>query len=239
MDYTYTAIIIEPRKHAALEFVLNNLCECLPPEWNVILFHGTINKEYADTIIQKLNAIHNNRISTVNLHVDNLTMDEYNQLFVTKSIIYETIKCETFIVFQTDSMIFKRNSHRLNDYLDYDYVGAPWPLDERPIEKSCGYIGNGGFSLRKKSKMLEIIDKIEYIPHINDIPINEDMYFNIPYDGIELNRPSYDKACMFSVEGVFREEAFACHKPCLYFIDMFRFYYPEFKILESLQYCEQ
>lgn len=231
MNYNYTAIIIEPRKHQALEFVLNNACLCLPTEWNVILFHGTKNEEYARIIVNKLNSQYNDRITMVNLNVENLTNEEYNQLLVTKSIIYENILCETFIVFQTDSMIFKEYAHLLNDYLEYDYVGAPWPIDDREVEKSCGYIGNGGFSLRKKSKMLEIIEKIDYTP-----AVNEDMYFNIPYDNIQMNRPSYDKAALFSVEGVFREHAFACHKPCLFFLDRMRAHYPEFNTLESLQY---
>ena len=233
MNYKYTAIIIEPRKHRALEFVLNNACDCLPSEWNIILFHGTKNDEYARIVINKLNAIYNDRISMVNLNVDNLTSEEYNQLLITKSIIYENILCETFIVFQTDSMIFKQNSHLLNNYLDYDYVGAAWPIDDRQIEKSCGYIGNGGFSLRKKSKMLEIIEKIERNPSWN-----EDLYFSAPYEGIEVKKPSYEEAALFSVEGVFREHAFACHKPCLFFLDRMRFYYPEFNTLESLQYTE-
>uniref|UniRef100_A0A6C0B0Z0 DUF5672 domain-containing protein n=1 Tax=viral metagenome TaxID=1070528 RepID=A0A6C0B0Z0_9ZZZZ len=234
MNFTYTAIIIEPRKHKAIEFVLNNVCECLSHEWNVILFHGNKNYDYANTIVKKLNSVHNERISMVNLNIDNLTTEEYNHLFVTKSILYENILSETFIVFQTDSMIFKRNSHLLNEYLEYDYVGAPWPIDDRENEKLCGYIGNGGFSLRKKSKMLEIIEKKEF-----SLQMNEDVYFNIPYDDIHMKRPSYEKASLFSVEGVFRENAFACHKPCLFFLNAFRFHYPEFIILESLQSCEE
>ena len=30
---SFTAIIIEPRIHTALEFVLNNICDCLSHEW--------------------------------------------------------------------------------------------------------------------------------------------------------------------------------------------------------------
>ena len=52
MDFKYTAIIIEPRKHKAIEFVLNNVCECLSDEWNVILFHGTTNTDYVKEIVE-------------------------------------------------------------------------------------------------------------------------------------------------------------------------------------------
>ena len=49
--YKYTAIIVEPRKHKALEFVLNNICDCLTDEWRIILFHCKNNYEYAVEIV--------------------------------------------------------------------------------------------------------------------------------------------------------------------------------------------
>ena len=64
-EYKYTAIIVEPRKHKAIEFVLNNACECLSNEWKVVLFHGIRNIEYSKLIVDKLNGIYNNRINTI------------------------------------------------------------------------------------------------------------------------------------------------------------------------------
>ena len=40
---TYTAIIIEPREHKALEFVLSNFLQNLSTKWNFIIFHGNKN----------------------------------------------------------------------------------------------------------------------------------------------------------------------------------------------------
>ena len=51
------------------------------------------------------------------------------------------------MVFQTDSVICDENSKLINDYMLYDYVGAPWK----------DAVGNGGFSLRRKSKALEMM----------------------------------------------------------------------------------
>ena len=39
----YTAIILEPREHKALEYVLNNFLDNLSDEWNFIVFHGSKN----------------------------------------------------------------------------------------------------------------------------------------------------------------------------------------------------
>ena len=36
-------------------------------------------------------------------------------------------------------------------FLDYDFIGAPWPEGQ---EENSLLVGNGGFSLRSKSKLL-------------------------------------------------------------------------------------
>ena len=154
MNYKYTAIIVEPRKHKALEFVLNNMLDCLSDDWKIVFFHGINNIEYANNITTKLNIIYNSRIRLVNLNIDNLNQKTYSKLLATKSIIYDYIDTEYFLVFQTDSMMIKSNSHLINHFLDknYDYVGAPWLICEYQPTKSRDFIGNGGFSLRKTKK---------------------------------------------------------------------------------------
>jgi len=199
-QYKYTAIIVEPRKHKALEFVLNNVCDCLSDEWKIILFHGKNNNEYSIEIVEKLNNLYKNRISLVNLYVDNLNQTTYSILLANKYTIYDHIDTDVFLVFQTDSIILKENAHMINDYLNYDYVGSPWLICNYEPTKRCGFIGNGGFSLRNKKKMLEIIEKIPY----NNEP--EDLYFSTIYDNIIVNKPSYEKALEFCVGEVYNNE---------------------------------
>ena len=45
------AFITEPRKHKALEYVLENFLSILPEEWNVQVNHGTYNIDYIKNII--------------------------------------------------------------------------------------------------------------------------------------------------------------------------------------------
>lgn len=199
-SFKYTAIIVEPRKHKALEFVLNNVCDCLSDEWGIILFHGKNNTEYAVEIVDRLNIIFKNRILLVNLYIDNLNSQTYSQLLVNKNTIYDHIDTDIFIVFQTDSIILKENAHMINEYLNYDYVGSPWlRCDYEPTE-NCDFIGNGGFSLRNKKKMLEIIEKI---PYNNE---NEDLYFSTNYDNILINKPTYEKALEFCLGEAYNYE---------------------------------
>jgi hypothetical protein len=50
----YTAIIIEPREHKALSFVLNNFLSNLSNDWSFIIFHGNKNSEYVKNIVNNL-----------------------------------------------------------------------------------------------------------------------------------------------------------------------------------------
>jgi hypothetical protein len=233
MNHKYTALTIETRKNKALEFVLNNICECLSDEWKVILFHGINNTEYVNEIVTRLNIKFNERISLVNLNIDALDLITYSKYLSTKSVIYDYIDTDMFLIFQTDSMIMKKNSHLINDYLSYDYVGSPWAITGYIPTYNCNFIGNGGFSLRKKSKMLEIIDKI----HWNNT--YEDLYFSTKYDGIDVNKPPYEKAKLFCVDEVFSDVTFACHKPWVHrHFEIFKQIFPESEELYSLQYVE-
>lgn len=208
----YTAIIVEPRKHKALKFVLLNVLTNLDDNWGIIIFHGNLNKEYVQNIIDTQLSNYKNRIKMISLNVDNLTISDYNILFKTEGL-YNHIPTETFLVFQTDSMIIPRNRNRIYHYLHYDYVGAVWPhLDNN--------IGNGGFSLRKKSKMLEIIKTCPYtninssknIEKYKEGIENEDIYFSLLCESVTINKPSIDSAKKFSSELVLDSESFGIHK---------------------------
>lgn len=239
-NFLFTAIIIEPRKHKALEFVLQNVCKNLSNEWKIVLFHGIKNKEYSEKIITKLNIEFHDRIELVNINVLNLNLIEYSELLATKSIIYNYINTEKFLVFQTDSMIFSENSHLINDFLHYDYIGAPWLQTNYLPTANCNFIGNGGFSLRNKNKMLEIINKINWYELNTEIQKLEDIYFSTNYDGILVQKPEFSKACQFCVDEVFSEITFACHKPWYHsHYEKFKNLYPECEILKSLQLVEE
>lgn len=201
---TYTAIIIEPRKHNALKFVLENFALNLDNNWNFIIFHGNNNIEFINNIINESHILKNMKykIKLENLNVDNLTIDEYNKLLVSKDF-YTKIPTEIFLIFQTDTMICNKYNNYINNFLNYDYVGAPW--------KEINEVGNGGLSLRRKSKMLEILNKCEYKNNIN-----EDVYFSFACDGVNLNKPDYETSKQFSVETIYNDKSFGVHKPWIH-----------------------
>jgi hypothetical protein len=50
MNERRTAIIIEPREHKALPFVLKNFCKNLDDNWDIIIVHGTNNEIFVKNI---------------------------------------------------------------------------------------------------------------------------------------------------------------------------------------------
>ena len=201
---TYTAIIVEPRKHAAMEFVLNNFLENLDLNWNIKIYHGIENKLWLEDLLVSKFSSHHSRISQENLGVVNLaTSQEYSKILTTRSFI-ESIPTETFLVFQTDSMINKKYKHLIYKFIDCDYVGAPWPWAHL-------HVGNGGLSLRKRSTMLLILDI--FGPY--DGPY-EDQFFSVGCLKLKAKIPSRNESTEFSIEQVYHPHSFGLHKPWAY-----------------------
>jgi hypothetical protein len=130
-------------------------------------------------------------------------------------------------------MIIEKYKELLNNFIEYDYVGAPWSQSMK-WTRDTYKVGNGGLSLRKKSKMIEILK--------TNIPVpsrNEDVFFSYPQHST-LNKPSSDEAMTFSIETIFSDRAFGCHKPWVYIDKKILFSaYPEIKELYMLQAVEK
>lgn len=215
----YTAVIIEPRRHPALQFVLKNFLENLDERWNFLVFHGTENEQWLRDMLETHFIFYKDRICLKSLGVDNITWKEYNKLYSTAAFI-EQIPTDHFLTFQVDTMICPSEKNIIYDFINYDYVGAPWlkSKNNSPIIYCDKYkvaydgkVGNGGLSLRRKSKLLEIINNF---PYKDDMP--EDGYYCVYNHIVNLNRPSYKDAQLFSMETTFSPRCFGLHKAWLF-----------------------
>jgi hypothetical protein len=206
--FKYTAVIVEPRKHKALKYVLNNFLENLNDDWHVLIMHGNLNEEYINDIIKNDLIKYKYRIFTHNLKIDNLTIEQYNKL-LTSLDFYYLIPTEIFLVFQTDTIICSKFKDNIYKFLKYDYVGAPW---------KDGGVGNGGLSLRRKSKMIEIIKKCPYVSINKDLYFSfpEDLYFSYPCKNVSIYKPPDNDATEFSIEHVYSQNSFGIHKAYAY-----------------------
>lgn len=228
----YQAMIIEPREHHALEFVLHNFLDNLGIDWSIIIFCSDHNKNYLLDIVNKFINLDKNRIKIIRFTESNIDIPTYNRVCFSKKT-YEFIESEMFIIFQTDSMILKENKDKLHQFMNYDYVGAPFDRNagwRRSLPMTDNYdVGNGGLSLRRKSKMLEILDNKKKFT-------NEDTYFSY-YDNIK--KPNAQIAQEFSIETTFYDKPFGIHKIWNYLnekdLSKLISVYPEIKTLIELQ----
>ena len=78
--FKYTAVIIEPREHKALGFVLNNFFINLSDEWEFILFHGRNNINFVYNLFDTTLKEFKHRIKLIQLEVDNLSLKQYSSI---------------------------------------------------------------------------------------------------------------------------------------------------------------
>ncbi|CAF1148086.1 unnamed protein product [Didymodactylos carnosus] len=89
-----------------------------------------------------------------------------------------------------------------SDYLEYDYVGAPWNLSNPRA------VGNGGFSLRSRSKTLEVLEIREYAGRGN-----EDEWYSVYLHDVNAKFAPSSVARTFAVETQYYRQPMAIHKP--------------------------
>lgn len=197
--YTATAILIEPRKHKAVQFVLRNLLENLPTTWAIWFVHGATAGPWAQQIRNSFRAVDQERICLVPAPTDTFSSQGEYSTYVASREFIESIPTEQFLIVQTDSMINPAQKHKLWQFLQYDYVGAPWPWANIQV-------GNGGFSLRRKAALLKVIDHLG--PLKTDL---EDQYFAFGMLATKAFVPTKEVAREFAVEQLFHPAPFAVH----------------------------
>ena len=195
-------VIVEPRKHKFLIPVLKNYVFLLQSKgYGLIVFHGTENETYLrNGLLGWSNVIYEN------IGKPNLSLIEYNNLYTSAKFWEILIQhgCEHALTFESDTVLLK---DCIDDYLEYDYIGAPWAKGSG----ICGplKVGNSGFCLRKPRKMLEIIQK-----YGNPMGFTaNDNYFTFYNFKNKNNVPSVDVAKTFGVESLFFNDPCGFHKP--------------------------
>lgn len=193
----FGAVIVEPRRHPALKFVLQNVLDCTPIGTQVIWFHGTTTKDWAQQIQQELGV---ERVLLRCCGKPNLRITDYNAL-LTSTNFWQSIPFQKILIFQTDSMILAKDRNAVLPFLKYAYIGAPcWNM---------GKLKNGGFSLRDKNFCLDVIR------HTRNIGGNEDVKFTAQLYNKKFSYviPTEEECQKFSLEYIYAGEAFGCHKP--------------------------
>lgn len=199
-------VIIEPRELPELPFALCNM-SCLLPYACLTIIHSNKNKHIFHELIPD---IEKTNIKLFNILPDNFTRDEYSKFMTSTTLWNDLLSCERILIFQCDSGM------RYNDilrYMQYDYIGAPWPWRIRGDPHI--QFGNGGFSLRNRNMMTMICKLFEFSI---DKYESEDIFFAshiIDFEDAVL--PTKEIASNFSVEYIPHHNPMGFHQAWRYY----------------------
>ena len=111
------------------------------------------------------------------------------------------------LVIQADGFVLNAKQWQ-PEFLNYDYLGAPWPLDlmlqpgNIALDLTKNSVGNGGFSLRSKKLLNETskinFDNLSFPTASEDLIICHFLYEQMINAGIKF--PAPELAAQFSIE---------------------------------------
>ena len=137
--------------------------------------------------------------------IPRINFDGYSKFILEELVHY--VETEFCLIVQADGFVL--NASRWNPrFLDYDYIGAPWPSDLKlqpgdiPLDVSNNSVGNGGFSLRSKKLLQETskiaFDELTFLSKSEDFIICHYLYDQMLAAGIKFSEP--ELAAQFSIE---------------------------------------
>ena len=209
------AVFIEFRILPHSEQIIRNCIHKLDDTWSHTLVCGNEAYDYYNMMCTN---IHKN-IKIIKLNVYNFSQNKYNNLLLTKEF-WNLFNGEKILIYQSDSYIFKSN---IDDFLGYDYVGSPF-VNCYKMVLAEEQVGNGGLSLRSKSKMLEVLNRVKL--NLNDYSsfilayskksklefIPEDIFFSQNMQNYHIgNVAPYNISLKFGINTVYSNDCFGMH----------------------------
>ncbi|MBU1935074.1 FkbM family methyltransferase, partial [Patescibacteria group bacterium] len=208
------AVMVEFRIFPHLEFIIRNAIKKLGDSWSFTVVCGNKNYDFLVEMVNKMGA----DIKLIKYDRDNIDHNSYSEMLSSKEF-WNKLVGEKILIYQEDSCIFK---HNIDDFLGWDYIGAPWPLTQ---DTNSQMVGNGGLSLRSKSVMLKVIDKVDIsktkynkstLDNIAKRKLKippEDVYFSKNIIDFNLGKVAdWVTANKFSVETQFHKNPFGGHR---------------------------
>jgi hypothetical protein len=200
------AVIVEPRRHKALAYVVTSIRRFGPMDAPILIMHGTENAEYVKRVTR-----HITNVLYHLLPVRNMTPSEYSHLLLDDVNFWSVVSTEApkgnkdhVLIFQTDSMILRGSRPKWRQWLEetphISYVGAPWEHRVRKQRKRI--IGNGGFSLRHIADSRHALANMSTACRLKP----EDVAFceHFVTHGSEYNLPSLERARSFAWERTYQ-----------------------------------
>lgn len=216
------AVIVDPRYDALTEAVIRQHMFFLNPRgWNLMVVShstnvGKIRADFPNCIFAEIDEA----LVYYKNGKPNITIDGYNRIFLSPHF-WLALPAENIFVFQTDCFMYKMFDEK---FLECDFVGALSVLFVSE-NNNQHVISNGGFSLRKKTAMLESLKRFSFIQLYKDLyqsiseqkmniinphnlgKKNEDVFFSLACK----NRLEHNIQSEFAVEAEYNFDAAGHH----------------------------
>jgi len=219
------AVIVETRPLTNLIPLILHFATVLGPEWPIILFTSPspkLSAINASSAFQR--AIARGHINVVAIPADaKFNTAETVSAFLTSTWFWDQLAPADYVLlFQSDSIICANAPQKVEDFFEYDFIGAP-------ISEDWGEGYNGGLSLRNRNTFSNIVHTYSFTQELEDgfagvegaeLTQVEDQWFykklkRMPpkEDGSPaVNLPSADVARKFAVETIYGEEPLGYHQ---------------------------
>ncbi|KAI9744099.1 MAG: hypothetical protein M1818_002251 [Claussenomyces sp. TS43310] len=222
------AAIIEDRPLDSLMPVILHFSSVLGPEWPIVLFTSM---DIAPNSAPIQRALKEKRLFIEPLPPSvHFSSHKSVSAFLTKPWLWNRLApADHVLLFQVDSMICANSPQRVEDFVEYDFVGAP--IDTTRF--GTGY--NGGFSLRNRNLLLDIIYSADFDDETlaedggQDVKFEDQWFFKkmkeLPErlspsgNGVMVpgaNLPPEEIAMKFAVETIIYDWPLGYHQPGRY-----------------------
>ncbi|KAH6677560.1 hypothetical protein B0J14DRAFT_433029, partial [Halenospora varia] len=210
------AAIVENRPLTNLIPVVLHFSSVLGPEWPIHIFTTAANMGIFNHSGPFKRALDEGRFHLRELPAEEaLATHASVSGFFTKPWFWEKMApAEHILLFQADSIICSNSPQKVEDFLEYDFVGAP--IDEA---RHLGVGYNGGLSLRNRKKCLEITQthnwqEERHGDHDHGNVDYEDQWFSKKMREMNNTRlPKQEVAKKFAVETIWYDKPLGYHQP--------------------------
>jgi hypothetical protein len=164
------AVIIETRQSGSIVPLILHFSAVLGPDWPVIVYTDAENFgafSSSDAIVRHQRS---GRVVIRPLAegVWFPSWDSVSDFLTTSWLWLDLAPAEHILVFQSDSILCANAVRSVEDFFEYDLIGAP-------IHPRWGAGFNGGLSLRRRSTMLRVLEEFNWLK--NPHPKPEDQWF--------------------------------------------------------------
>jgi hypothetical protein len=207
------AVIVDTRPTNSLVPIITHFASVLGPEWPIIFLTRA-------SIVNTLAAVNNGSqpfrrlVNAGQVKIIELpsTVPPFNyeglSHFLASSWFWNLLSpAKHMMLFQTDSMICANSGHRVEDFLEYDFIGAAHPYFREAF--------NGGLSLRNVTLSRQIAENYNIADDVGDKGNRygkfEDVWFWDKMKGMGAHFPSREVAGEFSVDFDWSERPLGFH----------------------------